>query len=365
MSTCWQEKQVCVVGGSGFLGFHLVKQLLCQGARVRVLSLAPRSGHPLWHMPDVDKRFGDLLDVDHVRAALRDCAVVFHAAGIVAVWGPALARMFDVHVTGTRNVLDAAPAGARVVHTSSIVTVGASRWREVVDEDESFNLSRLKVDYVHAKRAAEDVALQAAGRGQHVVVVNPAYLLGPEDHECSVMGRLCTRFWRGRVLLTPPGGFNLVDVRDVAAGHLLAAEHGRPGRRYILGGENRTLPEFLDALARTAGWRPRTLPRLPAWALRAFAGLAHLRACWTRRQPYPSLQAARMQGYTWFCSSDRARRELGYHARPLEQTLADTYAWYTARGLKAPHGFLRWWLRPATPTVCNVGQAFQPDGHSG
>jgi dihydroflavonol-4-reductase len=188
-----------------------------------------------------------------------------------------------------------------------------------------------------------------------VVVVNPGYLVGPEDYERSVMGRLCSRFWRGRVLLAPPGGLNLVDVRDVAVGHVLAAEHGRPGRRYILGGENRTPREFLRLLARTAAWRPRGLPSVPHLALRAFAGLCHLRSWWTRREPYPSVQAARVHGYTWFCRSDRAMRELGYHARPLEETVSETYAWYTARSLSAPRGFIRWWLRPAAESP--VGQA--------
>src|SRR5439155_1230081 len=130
-----------------------------------------------------------------------------------------------------------------------------------------FNLERLRVDYVRAKCAAEQVAAGAAARGRHVVIVNPGYLLGPEDYELSVMGRLCARFWRGRILVAPPGGYNVVDVRDVATGHLLAAEHGRPGRRYILGGENYTLPELFRLLARAAGWRPRALIRLPRWSI--------------------------------------------------------------------------------------------------
>lgn len=347
MSGFWHGKRVCVTGGSGFLGFHLVKQLRRRGARVRVLALVPRSGHPLWNLPDVEKRFGDLLVADHVRHALAGCDVIFHTAGIVAVCGPSLERMFEVHVTGTRNVLEAAPAGARIVHTSSIVAVGASRQKEVLDEDSPFNLAGLKVDYVQAKRAAEGVVLQAAAHGQDVIVANPGYLVGPEDHERSVMGQFCSRFWRGRILVTPPGGFNLVDVRDVAAGHLLAAEHGQPGRRYILGGENRTLAEFTHLLARTAGWQPRGLPRLPRCLMRAVAGLAHLRSWWTRREPYPSMQAARIHQHVWFCRSDRAMRELGYRSRPLEQSLAETYAWYTAQGLAGPRGFNGWWLRTA------------------
>jgi dihydroflavonol-4-reductase len=311
-----------------------------------VLALPPAAGHPLCALSDVDCRFGDILDRGHVREALRDCDVIFHTAGIVAVWGPALAHMHPVHVLGTRYVLEAAPCHARIVHTSSIVAVGASRAGEVLDEDSPFDLAGLSVDYVHAKRAAEEVALAAARRGQHVVVVNPGYLVGPEDYEQSVMGRLCSRFWRGRVVVAPPGGFNLVDVRDVAAGHVRAAESGQPGRRYILGGENHTLRDFLGLLADAAGWQPRGLATLPLWALSAFAGLAELRACYTRKEPYPSFQSARVNHFCWFVRSERARRELGYRPRPLRQTLADTYAWYRDRGLPALRWWNRWWLRP-------------------
>src|SRR5262249_50888073 len=159
-------------------------------ARVRILALPPRETHPLWTMPNVDKRFGDLLDMDHVRDTLTGCDVVFHTAGIVAVWGAGLARVHAVHVGGTRHVLEGAPPHARIVHTSSIVAVGATRRREVLDEESPFTLQHLKVDYVQAKRAAELVALSAAERGQDVVVVNPGYMVGPEDYEQSVMGRL-------------------------------------------------------------------------------------------------------------------------------------------------------------------------------
>src|SRR5262249_27943337 len=161
------------------------------------------------------------------------------------------------------------PRYARIVHTSSIVAVGASRSGRVLDEESPFNLARLRVAYVQAKRGAECVALEEAARGRQVVVVNPGYMVGPEDYEPSVMGRLCARFWRGRILMSPPGGYDLVDVRDVAAGHLLAAERGQVGRRYILGGENHTLREFMHLLARIADWRPRGLPTMPAWGLAA------------------------------------------------------------------------------------------------
>ncbi len=341
----WAGKSVCVTGGTGFLGYHLVTQLSAAGAEVRAFGLPPASGHPLLNQNEIQVLYGDVRDAGVVARALSDCDVIFNAAGLVASWGPALARMHAVHVDGTRNVLAAATANARIIHTSSITAIGAHRAPVPVDEETPFALDRLRVDYVQAKRGAEQLALDAA-RDRHVVVVNPGYLIGPEDYERSIMGRLCVRFWKGRVLLVPLGGFNLVDVRDVATGHLLAAEHGIPGRRYILGGENCTGGQLIRRLAGVAGLRPRALPRLPLWAMRALATLAETRAWLTRREPYPSFQQVRLGRYYWFTRSDRAQTQLGYRARPLTETLADTYRWFLAVGALSLRGINRWWMRP-------------------
>lgn len=341
----WAGKRVCVTGGTGFLGYHLVRQLLALGARVRVLALPPGPRHPLHAERSVEIVSGDVRESAIVRQAVADCAVVFHTAGVVAVWGPGLERMWSVHVTGTRNILHETPRQARVVHTSSVVAVGASPEPESLTEDCPFNLERLDVDYVRAKRAAELLALEAADE-RDVVVTNPGYLIGPEDHEHSVMGRFCVRFWKGRMPLAPPGGLNLVDVRDVARGHLLAAEHGRWGRRYILGGENGTFPELFDGLAEAADLRPRRTISVPWWMLWALAGAAECRAWFTGKEPYPSFQHVLLNRYHWFYSSDRAARELGYEPRPVMESLADTFRWYVARGGLEMRGWRRWWLRP-------------------
>jgi dihydroflavonol-4-reductase len=236
------------------------------------------------------------------------------------------------------------PRGARLVLTSSVVAVGGSRAREVLNEESPFTLDELKVGYVRAKRAAE---LEALAADRDVVVVNPGYLFGPDDPGPSVMGSFCRRFWRGHVPFAPPGGINCVDVRDVAAGHLLAAERGKAGRRYILGGVNLTFAELVVRLAEAARLRPRWLPRSPR-AL--FTGLAVWNEGLSRlsgKEPFPSLEHVRMNRLFWFHSSARAAAELGYAARPFDDTLADAYAWHARQNRATPRGFGRWWLRPA------------------
>jgi dihydroflavonol-4-reductase len=312
-----------------------------------VLTLPPPPSHPIHALP-VALIPGDVRNEGTVRRAVAGCSVVFHTAGIVAVWGPALARMWSVHEDGTRTVLTAA-SGARVVHTSSIVTIGATALGTPLGEDDPFELDRLDVPYIHSKRAAERLALDSAQQGRDVVVVNPAHLVGPEDHEASIMGRLCVRYWKGRLPLAPPGGVNVVDVRDAAHGHLLAAEHGRAGRRYILGGANLSFASFLACLARAAGFSPRLAPRMPGWLQTALAGLAEMRSRWTGKEPWPSLGHARMYRYCWFVRSDRARAELGFETRALDDSLADALAWYGGIDTIGLRGLNRWWMRPDEP----------------
>lgn len=338
----WRNRRVLITGGTGFLGWHLIHALLRRGARVRSFALAPQPSHPILQLP-IDIVAGDIRDPDAVARAAAGCDLIFHTAGSVAVWGPAIATMHAVHAEGTRNVVAAARPGVRIVHTSSIVAVGATHEGFTLNEDSPFNLIGVKLDYVHAKRAAERIARDA----DDVVIVNPGYLVGPDDHEPSVMGKFCARAWRGRMVLAARGGFNLVDVRDVAAGHLAAAERGRPGRRYILGGENVWMPEFHRRLAEVAGQRPRAIPSLTPAALWALAAAAELRALKTRREPYPSFQHVRLNRYAWFVDSSRARIELGYSARPLDETLRDTYDWFTAQGQTTLRGLPKWWARPA------------------
>lgn len=263
------------------------------------------------------------------------------------MWGPQLETMRRAHLEGTRNILKAAGQTKRVVHTSSIVAVGATRHGAIMDEESPFNLAAERIDYVHAKRDAELLALDATRTGQDVIVVNPGYLVGPEDFEPSVMGKFCARVWRAHLTIAAPGGYNLVDVRDVALGHLLAAERGQTGRRYILGGENLSMSQFMRRLAKVAGMQPRLVPTIPLGAMWLAAGIGELQALKKKRESYPSFQHCRLNRYSWFVSSVRANRELGFRPRQLDESLTDAYAWFNSQRPVNLKGVARWWMRPA------------------
>jgi dihydroflavonol-4-reductase len=324
----WRGKPVAVLGGTGFLGWHISRHLLDRGALVRLLGLPPPAGHPAMSLAAEQLSFGDVRDKEWLKQSLAGCPVVFNAAGPVAASASGLRR---VHAAAIRNLLEAAEPDARIIHTSSVVAIGANRQPLDLDEDSPFPPVARSIDYVRAKRDAEGDALRAAGGGRDLVVVNPAYLVGPEDFGPSYIGRMCLRYWRGMLPVIPPGGLNLVDVRDVALGHLLAAERGQAGRRYILGGQNRHLSEFYADLAAAAGQKAPPFPRIPAWLLTPLAAFTEMSARLRGGVPFPSLQDARGTTLYWFYRSNRSQNELGFSPRPLPQTLADTFHWFRER----------------------------------
>jgi dihydroflavonol-4-reductase len=299
--------------------------------------------------PRLDELTGDVTDPAAVREVVAGARVVFLAAGPVGA-GPNAARKMRAHTSALDTVLAALPPAARFVLTSSIVAVGGTADGAVLDERSPFPNAALGVEYVRAKRAADEAAL-GAGRVRDVVVVNPGYLFGPDDPGPSVMGRLCRRFWRGHLAVPPAGGISACDVRDVAAGHLLAAEHGGAGQRYILGGANVRFADLFAALAAAARLRrvvlPSFRPAVPHWVLWTAAAVASCATALTGRESDLSFEFARLNRLCWFVSSARAEIELGYRCRPLAETLADAHAWHTTYRRAAPRGLNKLWLRRA------------------
>lgn len=323
----WAGRAVAITGATGFVGYHVATQLAELGARVTAL-VRPTSARARLVAGGVRCVEGSLEDQESLVRACRGCEFAFHLAAAVDFEGD-WSRFERVNVHGTRNVLAAARAAGvrRLIHTSSLAAVGALDRPRVLDETFAWNLGRFRVPYCTTKRIAEEEALAAAGRELEVVVVNPTSVLGPEDYSRSEFGVVCRRFWRGRLPFHFGGGNNFVDVRDVARGQLLAAERGRSGERYILGGSNRTYAAFFAALARVAP-RPIARLRLPT----AFATVVATLNDRFRRQGLARSYLTRMQlpllPLFFFAMSAKAGRELDYQPRPLPASLRDTYAFW-------------------------------------
>jgi dihydroflavonol-4-reductase len=218
-----------------------------------------------------------------------------------------------------------------VVCTSSVAALGVPSAGGVADEDTPAIQADIVGAYKQSKYRAEQVALEAAARGQRVVVVHPSFPVGPGDVKPTPTGRVIVDFLNGRMPAYVDTGMNVVDVRDVAAGHLLAAERGRVGGRYILGGENVTLREFLARLAAVSGRRAPRL-RLPYAPVFALAGLNEALSRVTGREPRMTRDTLRMSRHAMFYSPARAVRELGLPQTPIEAALRDAAAWFTANG---------------------------------
>jgi dihydroflavonol-4-reductase len=321
-----------VTGGTGFVGANLVRELLRDGRAVRVLA---RPGSPRAALTgcDVEVAEGDLLDPASLRRAAAGVGVVYHAAADYRLWAPDPGRLFSINVEGTRHVLAAAAeAGARrVVYTSTVGALGIPGNGSPGTETTPVSLADMVGPYKTSKFLAERVALDWAGRGLPVVIVNPSAPVGPWDVKPTPTGRMIVDFLKGRMFATLDTGLNLVHVRDVARGHILAAERGRPGEKYILGHRNLPLAEIFRTLARLTGLgAPRlSVPYPVAWlSALAMEGWARL----TGREPRASLTAVRMAKKRMYFDPGKAVRELGLPQTPVEEALRDAVAWFVERG---------------------------------
>ena len=265
--------------------------------------------------------------------AVAGCRYVYHVAADYRIWVPDPAPMFRANVDGTRDLLTAAlEAGAeRVVYTSSVATLGLVAGGSA-DEETPSRLDDMIGPYKRSKFAAEEVARGLAReRGLPVVIVNPSTPVGAGDIKPTPTGRLIVEAARGQMPAFVDTGLNIVHVDDVAEGHLAAAENGRIGERYILGGENLALAEILAGVAQAVGRRPPWL-RVPHSVLFPVAIGAELVARITGRDPFVTLDGVRMSRKKMYFSSEKASRELGYTPRPAREAIADAVSWFGANG---------------------------------
>jgi dihydroflavonol-4-reductase len=340
MPTRREAMDVLVTGGTGFVGANLVRELCADGHRVRVLARRGGDRRALDGCA-VEVVDGDLLDPASVRAAVAGARRVYHVAADYRLWAPDPRALYRANVEGTRNVLEAA-AGAgveRIVYTSTVGAVGIPKDGTPGDERTPVSLGDMVGAYKASKFLAERVADELAARGAPVVTVNPSAPVGPWDVKPTPTGQMIVDFLRGKMVGSLDTGLNVVHVRDVARGHILAGERGRIGERYVLGNRNLALLEIFQMLAGITGI-PAPRMRVPyalAWlAAAAMEGAAAL----TRRPPRVPLTAVRMARKRMHFSAAKAVSELGLPQTPVEQALADAVDWFVERGY-AP--------RPARP----------------
>jgi dihydroflavonol-4-reductase len=317
---------VCVTGATGFVGGHVARLLAERGDRTRVTFRDQRRLERL-HALDVEPVRADVLDRAALRRAVRGCDVVYHTAGYVG--SRPLERVWQLNALAPRLVVEAAAAEGvpRVVHTSSVAAIGRAPHGEPADESTVYRSGEFGLAYGDAKHEGEAEALAAGARlGVEVVIVNPAYVLGvPVDpyQAGETSTRVVGNYLLGKLPAVVDGATNVVDVGDVAAGHLLAAAKGKPGQRYVLGGYNLTWVELIDRLAVESGVR-RPLLVLP----REVGALAR----WQGQLGLPgpiAPEAFALMAQNWRASSRKAKRELGYRTRPLDKTIRATVEWYS------------------------------------
>jgi dihydroflavonol-4-reductase len=317
-----------VTGASGFIGWHVARLLTLRGHHVRALCRPASVIREL----DVERVNGDLRDAASLAAAVKGCNYLFHIAADYRLWARDPREMYQSNVIGTGNILDAAErAGVeRVVYTSTVGCIGMSNGI-AGDERSPVSINDMGGHYKRSKWLAEQIALEKARAGQPIVIVNPTAPVGDHDWRPTPTGNIILNFLRDKLPAFVDTGLNLVDVRDIAEGHLLAAEKGIPGERYILGCQNLTLQQIFGRLAALSGKRAPTT-RIP-YALAYVTGLVN--TAWanlTGKEPMAPLEAVKMAKAKMFVSHEKASNNLGFTPGSVDDALVRAIGWFRANG---------------------------------
>jgi len=321
-----------VTGATGFVGGAVARALVRRGIDVRVMA---RSGSDLQNLRGLPHELvtGDLRDQASLRSALTGCSQLYHVAAHYALWAKDPSIFYDVNVIGTKNLLEAARdvGTERIVYCSTIGAIGLPPSGGLGTEETPVSLEQMAGHYKRSKYLAEQEVLKLARAGLPVVIVNPSAPVGAADVKPTPTGQIVVDFMKGRMPAYIETGLNIVDVDDVAAGHLLAMEKGRTGERYILGGKNLMLREVLEILSRLSGVKAPTI-KLPRLAILPLAYLNLWVANMTGQPPRIPLEGVKMAKYKMHYDCSKAIRELGIPQTPPEVALEKAVKWFRDHG---------------------------------
>ena len=327
------EMKALVTGASGFIGSNLVRELLRQGYEVRALLRQGCDARNLDGLP-MEKAHGDLRDPESLEQAVDGCEVLFHVAARYTFWVPHPKVMYEVNVKGTENMLTAAlkKGVRRVVYTSTCSTIGISPNGVPSNEETKLHPDDLVGHYKISKYLAEEVAWKVYRQGLPLVVVNPTTPVGPYDIKPTPTGRIIVDYLNHSMFAYVNTGLNIVDVEDVALGHILALERGRVGERYLLGNRNLTLPQIFSVLEQISGI-PAPTSKIPVWLALGAAYIDEFaEGGLLRRPPHIPVASVKMARKFMFFDSTKAVAELGLPQTPVEQALEKAIRWFKDNG---------------------------------
>jgi len=325
---------VLVTGATGFVGTWLVRELVARGEEVRVLH-RPQSSLADFEGLQLVSRLGDVTDAESVTRACAGVDSVFHLAGVVGYSKAMRPVMDEVNVQGTQNVLQAIQSNgskAKLIYMSSVVAVGASADGQVLNEDSPYTLAPLNLGYFETKRKAEELVKEACQNGYvQAVMLNPSTIYGAGDAKKGSR-RTQLKVARGKFPFFTGGGVSVVSVHDVVQAVLRAREVGRNGERYILSGDNITIQDLLQRIAKIAGVPP---PRiyLPNLAVRGIGYVGDFLEGLGKKGPLNSENAWTAILYHWF-DHQKAKRDLGFNPRPAQVALKESVDWILENGLQ-------------------------------
>ncbi|NOS77553.1 MAG: NAD-dependent epimerase/dehydratase family protein [Nitrospira sp.] len=317
-----------VTGATGFVGAAVVRALIKTGIEVRVLARRDSDFSNLQQFK-IDGAYGDLRDKESLRKALAGCGQLYHVAAHYALWARNPAIFYDVNVTGTKNLLEAARdvGTERIVYCSTIGAIGLPPGGGLGTEETPVSLEQMAGHYKRSKYLAEQEVLKLAMQGLPVVIVNPSAPVGEGDVKPTPTGQMIVEFMKGRMPAYIETGMNIVDVDDVAAGHLLAMQKGRIGERYILGTKNLMLREVFEILSRLTGVKMPSV-KLPRELVLPLAYL-NLAFSWvTGIPPRIPLEGVKMAKYKMHYDCSKAIRELGMPQTAPEIALEKAVRWF-------------------------------------